>query len=315
MWQSTRRHLLGVLVDVAFLGAALLVPIPATAAPRIVATLADLWAITRELVDGQVEVDLATKFGQNPHDMEIRPSQILLVKRADLLIRNGLEEDMWIDPIVESSGNPKLLRGSANVVEAVRGVQALKVPAGPVDRSMGDVHPLGNPHFDFDPRNLPAVTANIVSGLSWLMPERAAAFEASRKAFLEKAAYAYERWKKALAPYRGAGLVSYHDSWPYFEQAFDLSECGIIEDRPGIPPSPQHLLGLIRRMKENRCAVILHESWYPRDVSDFVARRSGARLVIVPQIPGALPGTADYFQWMDRLVGSVADALSAASLK
>lgn len=310
---SKRRCVLGVVGRAAILGASLLVPIPATAAPRIVATLADLWAITRQLVDGEVEVDVATKFGQNPHDMEIRPSQILLVKRADLLIRNGLEEDMWIDPIVEASGNPKLLRGSPNVVEAMRGVQVLKVPPGPVDRSMGDVHPLGNPHFDLDPRNLPTVTANIVSGLSRLMPDRAARFETSRNLFLEKVARAYEGWKKALAPYRGAGLVSYHDSWPYFEQAFDLTECGIVEDRPGIPPSPQHLATLTRTMKGKRCTVILHESWYPRDVSDFMARQTGARVLIVPQIPGAVAETKDYFQWMDYLVGSVANALSAAA--
>jgi zinc/manganese transport system substrate-binding protein len=304
--------MLRVAVFSSIFSATLLVPMPAPAAPRIVATLADLWAITEQLVDGEVEVDLATKFGQNPHDVEIRPSQILLVKRADLLIRNGLEEDMWIDPIVEGSGNPKLLRGSPNVVEAAQGVHVLKVPRGPVDRSMGDVHPLGNPHFDLDPRNLPTVTANIVAGLSRLIPERAVKFQDNRKVFVEKVTLAYERWKNTLAPYRGAGLVSYHDSWPYFVQAFDLTECGIVEDRPGVPPSPQHIANLVRTMKDKRCPIILHESWYRTDVSDFVARQTGAQVLVVPQIPGAVPATKDYFQWMDHLVGSLARALSAA---
>ncbi|PYM33285.1 MAG: hypothetical protein DME17_18665 [Candidatus Rokuibacteriota bacterium] len=289
--------------------ASALAPAAAEAKPRVVATLADLWAVTEQLVDGQVDVELATHFGQNPHDFEIRPSQILLVKRADLLIRNGLEEDAWIDPIVESSGNPKLLRGSPNVVEAAQGVQVLKIPRGPIDRSLGDVHPLGNPHFVADPRNLPIVSANIVAGLSRIMPELAATFEANRTAFLAKVGAAYAGWRQTLAPHRGFGLVSYHDSWPYFEQAFDLAECGIEEDRPGIPPSPQHLTLLIRAMKEKRCTVILHESWYPTDVSAFVARETGAKVLIVPQTPGAVPGTKDYFTWMDFLVDSLARAL------
>jgi len=188
-------------------------------------------------------------------------------------------------------------------------VQVLKIPRGPIDRSLGDVHPLGNPHFVADPRNLPIVSANIVAGLSRIMPELAATFEANRTAFLAKVGAAYAGWRQTLAPHRGFGLVSYHDSWPYFEQAFDLAECGIEEDRPGIPPSPQHLTLLIRAMKEKRCTVILHESWYPTDVSAFVARETGAKVLIVPQTPGAVPGTKDYFTWMDFLVDSLARAL------
>src|SRR5207245_8761325 len=136
----------------------------------VVATLPDLWALTRAVTGDLVSVELATRFGQNPHDMEIRPSQILLVKRADILVRNGLEEDAWIDPIIESAGNPKLLRGSPNVIEAAQGAQVLKIPHGPIDRSLGDVHPLGTPHFVADPRNLPIVSANILAGLSRVIP-------------------------------------------------------------------------------------------------------------------------------------------------
>lgn len=297
-------------------GACVLVLVPPPAAhakPRIVATLPDLWSITQYLVGDMVEVQLATHFGQNPHDLEIRPSQILLVKRADLLIRNGLEEDMWIDPIVESSGNPKLLRGSPNVVEAGQGLRVLKVPQGPIDRSYGDVHPLGNPHYMLDPRNIAIVSANIVAGLSRVMPDLAPRFEANRKAFLDKVFASYERWKQIMAAHRGAGLVSYHDSWPYFEEAFELTECGIEEDRPGIPPSPQHLVMLARTMRERQCGVILHESWYPTDTSDLMARQTGATVLLVPQGPGAMPDTKDYFQWMDFLVSRIAQALSVTA--
>ena len=276
---------------------------------RVVATLPDLWALTRAVTGDLVSVELATRFGQNPHDMEIRPSQILLVKRADILVRNGLEEDAWIDPIVESAGNPKLLRGSPNVIEAVRGIAVRKMPTGPVDRSLGDVHPLGSPHYTLDPANMPTVTGNIAAGLAQMFPALAPQFETNRQAFLERLAVADRRWKAMLAPYRGAKIVSYHDSWPYFYPAFGLVEGGIIEDRPGIPPSPQHLASLIQQMKAEKVKVILLETWYPADVAKLVARESGAKVLVVPQTPGAVQGTEDYIAHLDYLVTTIANAL------
>ena len=276
---------------------------------RVVATLPDLFVLTRVVAGDLATVDLIARFGQNPHDMEVRPSQILLVRRADVLVRNGLEEDAWIDVMVHGAANPRMLRGSPNVVEASQGIEILKVLTGRVDRSMGDVHPLGSPHYTLDPDNVIIVTANIAAGLTRAAPEQARTFEANRQAFLEKVADADRRWKSALAPFRGTGIVSYHDSWPYFYRAFGLVEAGVIEDRPGIPPSPQHLANLIRSMREQKVRVVLHESWYPSDVANRVAKETGAKMVVVPQSPGALKGTEDYIAHLDHLVGALAAAL------
>jgi zinc/manganese transport system substrate-binding protein len=289
--------------------AATLAPLPADAKLRVVATLPDLWVLTRAVVGDEATVDLAIRFGQNPHDMEIRPSQTLLVKRAEILVRNGLEEDSWIDPIVEGAGNPRLLRGSPNVIEAGRGIQVLKVPTGAVDRSMGDVHPFGSPHYTLDPANIPIVTGNIARGLAAIAPDLAAKFEDNHQTFLKKVAEADARWKATLAPFGGARIVSYHDSWPYFYRAFGLVEGGVIEDRPGIPPSPQHLASLIRKMKDERIKVILLETWYQAGVPNLVARETGATVVVVPQTPGAVKGTEDYIAHLDYLVTAVANAL------
>ncbi len=276
---------------------------------RIVATLPDLFVLTRAVAGDLATVDLIARFGQNPHDMEVRPSHMLLMRRADVLVRNGLEEDAWVDLIVRGAANPKVLRGSPNVVEASQGIQVLKVPAGRVDRSMGDVHPLGSPHYTLDPDNVAVVTMNIAAGLARAAPEHARVFEANRQAFLEKVADADRRWKAMLAPFRGARIVSYHDSWPYFYRAFGLVEGGIIEDRPGIPPSPHHVAALMRQMRDDKTKVILHESWYPRDIASLIARETGATILVVPQSPGAVKGTENYISHLEYLVGAITDAL------
>ena len=309
------RALVRIAAAVALL-TALLVARPASreaAEPlRVLATLPDLWSITRALVGDLGQVQVATRPGQNPHDLEIRPSQVLLVRRAEILVRNGLEENAWIDPVVESSGNPRLLRGSTSVIESARGLALLKVPSGPVDRSLGDVHPSGNPHYTLDPGTMPAVTATIAGGLARLRPDLAPALEANRRAFLSRVDVQFRRWREMLAPHHGARIVSYHDSWPYFYRAYGLVEVGVIEDRPGVPPTPQHLVQLVRQMKEQRARVVMLESWYPPDTAAAVARRAGAKLVVVPQSPGAVRGTDDYIAHMDYLVAALARALAEA---
>src|SRR2546425_169121 len=165
------------------LAGAALAPRAAEAKLRVVTTLPDLFALTRAVAGDVGAVDLIARFGQNPHDMEVRPSHMLLVRRADVLVRNGLEEDAWIDVIVRGAANPRLLRGSPNVVEASQGIRVLKVPAGHVDRSLGDVHPLGSPHYTLDPDNAVIVTGNIAAGLARGAPQHAPAFGGNPPAF------------------------------------------------------------------------------------------------------------------------------------
>ena len=309
------RHVPAVFGFAITLAAAVLLALPApepAAEPplRVLATLPDLWSITRAIVGDLGRVEVATRPGQNPHDLEIRPSQILLVKRAEILVRNGLEEDAWIDPVVESSGNPRLLRGSTSVIEASQGLELLKIPLGRVDRSVGDVHPSGNPHFTLDPSTMPTISASIVQGLARLRPDLGPRLEANRREFLTRVEARFQRWREVLAPYRGARVVSYHDSWPYFYRAYGLIELGQIEDRPGVPPTPQHLVSLVRQMKEQGARVVVLESWYPPDTAAAVARLAGAKLVVIPQSPGAVPGTSDYIDHMDHVVTALAKALA-----
>ena len=312
--RAPHRLALGLTLAVVLIGGILLaLPAPELAAEpplRVLTTLPDLWSITRAIVGDLGRVEVATRPGQNPHDLEIRPSQILLVKRAEILVRNGLEEDAWIDPVVESSGNPRLLRGSPSVIEASQGLALLKIPSGRVDRSPGDVHPPGNPHFTLDPGPLQTVSASIADGLARLRPDLARKLDANRSEFLALVEARFQRWREMLAPYRGTRVVSYHDSWPYFYRAYGLIELGVIEDRPGVPPTPQHLVSLVRQMKEQGARLVVLESWYPPDTAAAVARLAGAKLVVIPQSPGAVPGTGDYITHMDHVVKALAKALA-----
>ena len=309
MEAETRRRVLAAVLGSLLVLAALPPVGAAQSRLRIVTTLPDLYAITKALVGDAATVDVVARFGQNPHDMEVRPSHMLMLRRADVLVRNGLEEDAWIDVIALGSNNPKMVRGTASVIEASPGIAVLKIPSGRVDRGLGDVHPLGSPHFTLDPGTMPIVTENIARGLARIAPDQAKLVEANRASFLTRVAAAMTRWTETLAPHRGAGVVSYHDSWPYFYRAFGLVEIGIIEDRPGIPPSPQHIAALIRKMSAERVRVIMHESWYPREITDLVAQRTGATVLVVPQTPGAVKATDDYIAHLDHLVGAIADAL------
>ena len=177
---------------------------------------------------------------------------MLRLRRADLFFENGLELDAWSDVAVQGANNPKIVRGAPGRVDVSHGVQVLEVPSARVDRSMGDVHPLGNPHYSLDPGLAPIVTQNIVDGLVRVAPELRATFEKNRAAFLARLEEAMVRWTKTLEPVRGAKIVVYHPDYIYFLTRFGIVQAGMVEDRPGIPPSPQHLAQLIRQMKDER---------------------------------------------------------------
>src|SRR5213593_988761 len=208
---------------------------------RVVATIPDLKSLTEAVGGDLVDVDSLTRGTQNFHEAEVRPSMMLKLRRADVLVENGLDLDAWADVAVNGANNPNIVRGAAGRVDISRGVPLLEVPTTRVDRSMGDVHPLGNPHFSLDPGLAPIITQNILEGLSRAAPEHRATFERNRQAFLGELERRMGEWTKLMEPVRGAKVVVYHPQWIYFLTRFGLLEAGWVEERPGIPPSPQHL--------------------------------------------------------------------------
>ena len=276
---------------------------------RVVTTIPDLKALTDEVGGDLVDVESLARGTQNAHELEIRPSLMLKLRRADLLIENGLELDSWAEVAVQGANNPKIIRGAPGRIDASRGIQVLDVPAARVDRSMGDVHPLGNPHYSLDPGQAPIITQNIVDGLARLAPDERAAFEKNRQAFLARLNEAMARWAQTLEPVKGAKVVVYHPQWIYVLNRFGLVQAATLEDRPGIPASPAHLTRIIRQMKEERIKVLIVEPWNDVKLATRVADEAGAKAVVLASMVGGVKGTDSYIAALDHNVNALAQAL------
>jgi zinc/manganese transport system substrate-binding protein len=276
---------------------------------RVVATIPDLKSLTEAVGGDLVDVESLTRGTQNFHEAEVRPSMMLKLRRADAVVENGLDLDAWADVAIEGANNPKIIRGGPGRIEISRGIEVLEVPTTRVDRSMGDVHPRGNPHFSLDPGLAPVITQNIVEGLARVSPENRAAFERNRQAFLAQLDQRMAGWYRTMQPVKGARVVTYHPDFIYFLTRFGLVQAGTVEDRPGIPPSPQHLVTLIRRMKEEHIKVVLVEPWNDVKLANRVAEEAGGKAFVVASSVGAVKGADNYFAAIDYNVKILAEAL------
>ena len=276
---------------------------------RVVTTIPDLKSLTEAVGGDLVEVDSLTRGTQNFHEAEVRPSMMLKLRRAQLLVENGADLDTWADVAVLGANNPNIVRGASGRIDVSRGIPLLEVPTTRVDRSMGDVHPLGNPHFSLDPGLAPTITQTILDGLVRLAPDHRAAFERNRSQFLARLDGEMARWTKLLEPLKGAKVVVYHPDFVYFLTRFGLVQVGMVEDRPGIQPSPQHLVRLIREMKDQGVKVILVEPWNDVKLAARVAQDAGARAVVMATAVGAVKGADSYVAAIDFNVRTLAEAL------
>src|SRR5437867_2729256 len=276
---------------------------------RVVATIPDLKALTEAVGGDLLEADSLSRGSINAHEIEIRPSMMLKLRRADIVVENGLELDRWIDVAVQGSNNENIVRGGAGVIDVSRGIPVLEVPTVRVDRSMGDVHPLGNPHYSLDPGLAPIITQNILEGLSRAAPEHRATFERNRQAFLAQLESRMAEWTKLMEPVKGSKVVVYHPQWIYFLTRFGLIESGWVEERPGIPPSPGHLVRLVRTMKDQGVKVLVYAPWNDQKLAARIAEEAGAKPVLLAQMVGGVKGADSYIAAVDYNVRTLSQAL------
>ncbi len=292
-------------------------PLFAEAAPiRVVATTEDLAAIAREIGKERVAVDFIAKGVQDPHFIEAKPSYMVKLSQADLFVQVGLElEAAWVPSLLVGARNGKIQAGAPGFVDASKGIEALEVPTGEVDRAQGDVHLQGNPHYWLDPANGKQIARNIAEGLKRIDPAGAADYEKNLAGFTERLDSALLRWREEMKPFAGAKVVTYHNSWPYFLKRFGLIAAGHVEPKPGIPPSTAHLKALINLIPREKVKVIIMEPYFDEKTPQFVAEKSGAKVVVLPPSVSAATGINDIFQLFDHLISTLAGALSGAALK
>jgi len=277
---------------------------------KIVTSTTDLAALAQEVGGDRVEVQSIARGYQDPHFVEAKPSFRLLLYRADLLIVVGLQLEIgWLQPLVTQSGNAKIQPGAPGYLDASQFAEILEIPTTAVTRAEGDVHPFGNPHYWLDPENGNRIARGIQQKLTQIRPEDAAYFEQRYQAFSQRLQQAQQRWEAKMKPYRGTKVVTYHRSWPNFTKRFGLDVVGYVEPRPGIPPSPRHIVELIQQMRREKIKLILVEPYFDTKTPDAIARETGARVVVLLPSVGGEKEVTDYFKLFDYDIALLTGAM------
>src|SRR5713226_25388 len=276
---------------------------------KIITTLTDLASLTQEVGGDKIDVEALAKGYQDPHFVEPKPSFLLKLRNADLLISVGLDLEIgWLPPLITQSGNAKIQPGANGYLDASQFAEILEIPQGKLTRAEGDVHPLGNPHYWLDPDNGRRIAKGIATKLIEMDPTDQAYFQQREQDFEKRLADADKKWLAQMAPYRGAKVVTYHRSWPNFAKHFGLDVIGYIEPRPGIPPTPSHTIELVNLMKRENMKIELIEPYFDVKTPDSIARMTGAKLVVMMPSVGGKPEITDYFKLFDYDIGILTQA-------
>jgi zinc/manganese transport system substrate-binding protein len=322
----------------------------AAAKLKVVTTTTDLKSIVESIGGDKVEVSCLGTGREDPHFIDAKPSYMLIAREADLWVRVGLELEIGYEGLIlDGARNPKIRIGAPNHLDASEGVLRLELPTGKIDRSMGDIHPQGNPHYWLDPLNMRIVAKNVNARLSKLDPSDAPYFAERLKGFqkqLDEAmfgprllgladgarlwamvlkgqfeGFAKEHggdkvtggWWGTMRPLSGTKIITYHRSWTYFANRFGLDVIDQLEPKPGIEPSPGHLSEVITKVQREGAKFLLMEPFYSRKPSDFIAEKTGIKVVQVAASVGGQPEATDYIHMIDNIVRSCAAAVAGSS--
>jgi zinc/manganese transport system substrate-binding protein len=283
---------------------------PAEAKLRVVSSLQDFASIAASVGGDRVETFALAKGYQDPHFVDAKPSFILQLSRADLLIVAGLDLEIgYLPPLLDQSRNEKIRPGTPGYLDASQGCEILGRPAGQVTRAMGDVHPFGNPHYWTDPENGRRIARSIAAKLTQLDPAGRDTYTKSLAAFEARLTQKEREWTAKMAPYAGTEVVTFHDSWPNFARSFKLKVMGHIEPKPGIPPSPTHTLEIINLIQSRKIPLILVEPYFDLKTPKYIAGRTGAAVVTLYPSVGGTEKIGDYFALFDADTDAIVAAM------
>src|SRR6266446_3739947 len=291
-------------------------PAQAQSKLNIVTTTEDLASIGREVAGDRATIESVARGYQDPHFVEAKPSFILKLQRADLLVVVGRELEIgWLPPLIQQSRNGKIQVGAEGYLDASLTAQILEIPNGNITRAMGDVHPFGNPHYWTDPENGKRIAKAIADKLVQFRPNDRAVFDQRLADFTARLDAAEKRWLAIMAPYKGTKMVTYHRSLPNFAERFGLDIMGYVEPRPGIPPTPQHTLDLMNEMKRQNVKLVLVEPYFDLKTPVAIGRETGAEVLVIPPSVGGVKEVTDYFKLFDYDLNLLITAIKKTGAK
>ena len=303
---ALRRNFLFIVIMAVMIGG---LALPAHAQKiRVITTTPELADMTKQIGKELVDVESLTRGVEYMHAVPVKPSFVPRLNRADILVVMGLDlEISWLPALLEVASNVKILPGQAAHIDCSTGINVVEVPRS-LDRSEGDVHPKGNPHYNLDPASGRTMARNIAAGLARNYPQHKNVFEKNLAGYLDELEKAMARWQSMAAPLKGVKFVSYHRDWSYFADRFGLQQIGMIELKPGIEPTPNHLVALAQRMQQEKVQLIIYgpqSDRYPRQL----ASQTGAAVVRLQQIAGGSAETDTYIKFIDYNVRSLLAAV------
>jgi ABC-type Zn uptake system ZnuABC Zn-binding protein ZnuA len=297
----------------ALIFAALAFP-PASLAKKlnIVTSTTDMAALAEEVGGDKITVEALAKGYQDPHFVEAKPSFLLKLRNADLLISVGLQLEIgWLPPLVTQCGNSRIQVGAPGYLDASQFAEILDIPTGQITRAMGDVHPLGNPHYWLDPNNGRRIARGIAQKLGEMDPADSQYFQQRFQDFERRLTTAEKNWDAEMAPYKGRKVVTYHTSWSNFAKHFGLQILGYIEPRPGIPPTPAHTLEIIQLMKRDNIKVVVVEPYFDLKTPNSIGSATGAKVIVLLPSVGGEKEVTDYFKLFDYDINLLTQAFKA----
>jgi zinc/manganese transport system substrate-binding protein len=296
---------------IAVVAALAFVPARATVAQlKVVTSTTDLYDIAKAVGGDKISAIHISEGYQDPHFVDAKPSFILRLRDADVFAYVGLDLEIgWMPLLIDGARNPKIRIGGSGNLDVSKAVPLLDIPRGDVDRSMGDVHPRGNPHYWLDPENGRRIAHLFKTKFSELDPKNEDYYERNEKAFADKISAAEKGWAADLAVIKGKPVVAWHTSWRYFAEFNGMNIVAFMEPKPGVPPSPSHLVSVIQAMKRTGAKVIVMEPFYDRKTADLVARQTGAQVLVLPPSVGGIPAASDYIKLMSYDIHALATAL------
>jgi ABC-type Zn uptake system ZnuABC Zn-binding protein ZnuA len=277
---------------------------------NVVATTPDLGSIAKEIGGNHIELSTLAKPTEDPHFVDAKPSFIVKLNHADLLIEGGAELEIgWLPALLDQARNPKIMPGAPGHVACSQGINLLEIPSS-LDRSRGDIHAAGNPHYMVDPLNAKIVASHITDAFCAHDAQSCDAYRANLKKFNDAIDSKMKQWEQQMAPFKGQQVAAYHNSWVYFGNRFGLKIDLFLEPKPGVPPTPTHLAEVITKMREDKVRAIIVDPYLNRRTAETVAEKTGATVVDVSQFPGGIKGTeGGYIPLMDKIIISIAQAM------